>query len=70
MSSSQAKPLVGVSVDNEGIATLQLQRAPVNSFNFKLLQELHDSVCEVEKNKCKGLVLTSVSLSFFYIYPT
>lgn len=63
--SSQPNPLVTVDVDNEGIATLQMQRLPVNSLNLELIQAIKDSVIEVEKNKCKGLILTSASPTTF-----
>ncbi|XP_050549263.1 enoyl-CoA delta isomerase 1, mitochondrial-like [Spodoptera frugiperda] len=63
--SSQVNPLVSTDVDNEGIATLQMQRLPVNSLNLELFQAIKDSVIEVEKNKCKGLVFTSASPTIF-----
>lgn len=63
--SGKAGPLVDLAVDSEGIAVLTLQRAPVNSLNLDLLQEMEKSLDEVAKNKkCKGLVLTSVSIQF------
>ncbi|CAH1638582.1 unnamed protein product [Spodoptera littoralis] len=63
--SSQVTPLVSIDVDNEGIAILQMQRLPVNSLNLELFQAIKDSVIEVEKNKCKGLVFTSASPTIF-----
>ncbi|KAJ8713616.1 hypothetical protein PYW07_013986 [Mythimna separata] len=63
--SSQVKPLVSVSVDNEGIALMKLDRAPVNSISVEVLQSLQKSICEVEKNQCKGLVLASASPTIF-----
>ncbi|KAL0891888.1 hypothetical protein ABMA27_015143 [Loxostege sticticalis] len=57
--------LTDLTVDNEGIATLTLQRAPVNSLNVELLQELTTVLGQVEKDKAKGLVLTSASPSVF-----
>lgn len=54
-------PLVDLAVDSEGVAVLTMQRAPVNSLNLELLQEMEKSLDEVAKNrKCKGLILTSV----------
>lgn len=64
--SVQVKSLVDVSVDGEGIATVQMQRAPVNSFNLELMQELHDALIEVKENNCKGMVLTSVSVVYVH----
>ncbi|XP_022830214.1 enoyl-CoA delta isomerase 1, mitochondrial-like [Spodoptera litura] len=63
--SSQVAPLVSIDVDNEGIATLQMQRLPVNSLNLELFQAIKDSVIEVEKNKCKGLVFASANPTIF-----
>ncbi|KAJ8715982.1 hypothetical protein PYW08_013267 [Mythimna loreyi] len=65
LSSSPVKPPVGVSVDSEGIAIVQLDRPPVNSLGVEVLQKLYESICEVEKNKCKGLILTSASPTIF-----
>ncbi|XP_049706828.2 fatty acid oxidation complex subunit alpha isoform X2 [Helicoverpa armigera] len=59
VSSLQNNPLVGITVDDEGIATVQMQRVKVNSLNVELLQAIRDSICEVEEKKCKGMVLTS-----------
>ncbi|XP_047026925.1 enoyl-CoA delta isomerase 1, mitochondrial-like [Helicoverpa zea] len=65
VSSLQSNPLVGITVDDEGIATVQMQRVKVNSLNVELLQALRDSICEVEEKKCKGMVLTSVFPTVF-----
>ncbi|KAL0840086.1 hypothetical protein ABMA28_015405 [Loxostege sticticalis] len=62
---STSGQLTDLTVDNEGIATLTLQRAPVNSLNVELLQELTTVLGQVEKDKAKGLVLTSASPSVF-----
>lgn len=57
--SSEAK-LVTVKVDDKsGVATLTLQRPPVNSLNLDLLREVSSSLTEVEKARCRGLILTS-----------
>lgn len=61
--SAQAGPLVDLSVDNDGIATLTMNRPPVNSLNLELLQEIGKSLDEVSKTKAKGMILTSVSIS-------
>lgn len=53
-------PLVDLAVDGDGIAVLTMQRPPVNSLNLDLLQAMSSSLDEVAKNKCKGMILTSV----------
>ncbi|KAM3966360.1 LOW QUALITY PROTEIN: uncharacterized protein ACR2FA_012670 [Aphomia sociella] len=63
--SATAGPLVNVSIDDEGIATLTMQRPPVNSLNLELIQEIDKGLDEVAKNKAKGLILTSSSSSVF-----
>lgn len=57
-------PLTDLTVDNEGIATLTMQRLPVNSLNLELMQEIDKALDEVGKNKSKGLIITSVSIIF------
>ncbi|XP_053606850.1 enoyl-CoA delta isomerase 1, mitochondrial-like [Plodia interpunctella] len=63
--SAKAGPLVDLSVDNEGIATLTLQRPPVNSLNLDLLQDIDKALDEVTKNKAKGMILTSSAPTTF-----
>lgn len=63
--SAQAGPLVDLSVDDEGIATLTMQRPPVNSLNLELVQEIDKALDEAAKNKSKGVILTSSSKSVF-----
>lgn len=61
--SSKTNSLTLVEVDDKtGIATVTMNRPPVNSFNLELLKDLHESIKQVEYNKSRGLVLTSVSL--------
>lgn len=58
--SSQA-PLVGVTVnDQTGVGTVTLQRPPVNSINLELTQSLLSAIQDLEKNKSRGIILTSV----------
>lgn len=60
--SSKASSLTLVEVDDKtGIATVTMNRPPVNSFNLELLRDLHESIKQVECNKSRGLILTSVS---------
>ncbi|CAH2090947.1 unnamed protein product [Euphydryas editha] len=63
--SSQGGPLVDLTVDNDGVAILTMQRPPVNSLNLDLLKEISKSLDEVAKNKSKGLILTSSSPTVF-----
>jgi shikimate kinase len=61
------RPVVDLQVDREGVAVLTMQRAPVNSFNVELMTAIADTLEHVEKEKFKGLILTSVSISTLYI---
>lgn len=59
--SSQRLKFVNLTVDDKtGIATLEMNRPPVNSLNTQLLQDLSTSLTELNKNKSRGLILTSV----------
>lgn len=60
--SSKVSSLTLVDVDDKtGIATVTMNRPPVNSFNLELLRDFHESIKQVESNKSRGLILTSVS---------
>lgn len=66
----QQLKLVNLTVDNTtSIATLKLNRPPVNTLNAALLQDISSALTEVEKNQSKGLILTSVciTVSFWWI---
>lgn len=57
--------LVNLSVDDKtGIATLEMNRPPVNSLNTPLIQDISNALDEVAKNRSKGLILTSVRIIF------
>jgi len=57
---SSAASLVKVEVDSKtGVATVGMQKPPVNSLNLELLQSLCQTFDELEKNKCRGMILTS-----------
>jgi len=59
---SSKAALVGVEVDEKtGIATVTMQRPPVNSINLELAQSLKEAIADLEKSKARGIVLTSVS---------
>lgn len=62
---SSKGPLVDTAVDNEGIATVTMQRLPVNSLNLELLQAMDKALDEVAEKKCKGMILTSASPTVF-----
>lgn len=69
MSSSAGGKLTTVEVnDKTGIATLTMNRPPVNGLNLELLRDIHDSIDEIESNKCRGLILTSVRCSEKGVY--
>ncbi|XP_026316740.1 enoyl-CoA delta isomerase 1, mitochondrial-like [Hyposmocoma kahamanoa] len=58
-------PLVDLTVDNGGIATLTMQRPPVNSLNLDLLQQMSKALDDVGKNKARAMILTSSSPTVF-----
>lgn len=65
-SSASRLQLVNLSVnDKNGIATLELNRPPVNSLNTPLLQEISTALTDVGKNKSKGLILTTVCFTVY-----
>ncbi|XP_055902344.1 enoyl-CoA delta isomerase 1, mitochondrial [Eupeodes corollae] len=64
MSSSGSLTTVEVN-DKTGIATLTLNRPPVNGLNLELLTSIKNSIEEIENNKSKGLILTSSSKTIF-----
>lgn len=58
-----ATKLVNLEVnDKSGIATLTLNRPPVNSLNLELLTDIAIALDEVESNRSKGLIITSVQI--------
>lgn len=65
---SSASKLTTVEVnDKTGIATLTMNRPPINALNVELLQDLHKSILDIESNKSRGLILTSVRPLHIYI---
>lgn len=63
--SASTGPLIDLAVDNDSIATLTMQRPPVNSLNLELLDALGKALDDVSKNKSRGVVLTSSSPTVF-----
>ena len=55
---------VNVSVDDNGLATVAMNKAPVNSLNLEFIQELNETLETTSKN-AKGVVLTSSLSSVF-----
>lgn len=54
--------LIKVEVnDKSGVAIVTLNRPPVNGISVDFLHSLKKTVGNLEANKCRGLILTSVS---------
>ncbi|XP_075224455.1 enoyl-CoA delta isomerase 1, mitochondrial-like [Lycorma delicatula] len=47
------------SNENTGISTLTFQRPPVNSLNLEFVQQIMEAFTQLEKSKCRGLIITS-----------
>uniref|UniRef100_A0A1I8Q897 Enoyl-CoA delta isomerase 1, mitochondrial n=1 Tax=Stomoxys calcitrans TaxID=35570 RepID=A0A1I8Q897_STOCA len=58
-------PVIDVKVDKKGIATLNMNKPPVNVLSTDMLLMLKSEIKELEKNKCRGLILTSANKSVF-----
>lgn len=59
---SSSNKSVHIKQEN-GIAKILLNRAPVNSIVPEFFRDIAEAVEEAEKNKCRGIILTSVSLT-------
>lgn len=59
--SSSSTPVQHEMDSITGIATISLNRPPTNILNMEMMQQLISSLKESEQNKCRGLILTSVS---------
>ncbi|GJQ79698.1 hypothetical protein Trydic_g5845 [Trypoxylus dichotomus] len=63
---SSGNKLVAVSVNEKtGIATVTMQRPPVNGLNYELLTELKSTLDELGSAKVKGAILTSSLKTIF-----
>jgi len=62
---SQAAALVDVKSNDAGYAVVSMQKAPVNSLSLELIQSISNTLTELEKDKCKGFILTSNLSSTF-----
>lgn len=59
--SAGANPLVTVDVDGKsGIAVVTMNRRPVNGISLELLEALSNTLDDLESNKSRGVILTSV----------
>jgi len=55
-----------VDVDGKtGIATLQLNRKPVNSLNLEFMTNISDKLKALEKDRSRGVIITTTSKSVF-----
>lgn len=60
--SSETNKLVKVEVnDQTGIALVTMNRKPVNGLNLELFEALSNTLDDLENNKTRGAILTSVS---------
>lgn len=46
--------------DKTGVAVVTLNRPPVNGLNLELLTSINKVIDDLENNKCRGMILTSV----------
>lgn len=62
---SSSTSLVNVDVNDKGVALVALNRPPVNSLNYELLEEFHRTLVKLETDRCRGMILTSTSPTVF-----
>jgi Delta3-Delta2-enoyl-CoA isomerase len=64
--STSSNNLVLIDInDKNGIATLTMNRLPVNSLSLELLSALNDSLDILERENVKGMILASVRIFHF-----
>lgn len=51
--------------EKQGYAVVAMHKPPVNSLSLEMIQALSESLSELEKNKCKGFILTSACPGIF-----
>ncbi|XP_057366646.1 enoyl-CoA delta isomerase 1, mitochondrial-like [Daphnia carinata] len=51
--------------EKQGYTVISMQKNPVNSLSLEMIQALSESLSELEKNKCKGFILTSACPGIF-----
>lgn len=65
--SSARDKIIDLTIDDEGIAVMNWQRKPVNSYNLEFFRGIIDTMDDLKKNdKYKGLIMTSVSTYLRY----
>lgn len=47
---------------SSGIATVMMNKPPVNSLNLEFLDDLKNQLIKLQNDKIRGMVLTSVSV--------
>lgn len=57
---AEQRSFADLTVDDEGIALLTMQRPPINGLNLEILQEMCRLVDDAAQLKVKGVILTSV----------
>ena len=66
--STEGKQLVNVVInDKTGFATVTLNRKPVNGLSLELVEELSKTLDDLESNKTRGAILTSVRNTVFVV---
>lgn len=62
--SAETNQLVNVEVnDQTGIATVTMNRKPVNGLSLEMFEAFSKTLDDLESNKSRGAILTSVRLS-------
>jgi hypothetical protein len=54
--------------DKTGYSVVTLNSPPVNSLNLELLTAFRSTLDDLEKNKSRGMILTSVCVKVFFFF--
>ncbi len=66
--SSSASSLVQVEMnDKSGVATVSLNRKPVNALSLELFKEFCGVMDDLEKDKIRGMILKSVIVLNYFV---
>ena len=66
---TSGKELVLIDVNEKnGYAKISLNKPPVNSLTPEFFGSIVEAFYGVEKNNCRGVILTSVSKLFIFLY--
>ncbi|CAH1398190.1 unnamed protein product [Nezara viridula] len=61
-----ATNLVNVKINEDtGVVIMELNKPPVNSLNYELLEAMHRTLVKLENERCSGMILTSSSPNTF-----